>query len=168
MDELTSPATGHPGPGTGVAAPVTRPRRVRRPGVLWYWAALLVLLAGMAWPLLGVRATDMRIASFQRVPLPAGGRDPPAPAEQALVGATESRRQLSARGVPLFLLFSVRVLRAVRQGLHQAFDLDGTRPGPPGRGASGPPRRLGESPRPFRRTPGRPTGDRRRRPRGTR
>lgn len=54
------------------AAPVTRP--VRRPGRLWYWLALLALCAGIAWPLLGVRTTDMKVRALQRVPLPAGGR----------------------------------------------------------------------------------------------
>lgn len=73
MDELTSPVGGS-GPAVAEARPVTVPRPVRRAGALWYWAALLVLLAGMAWPLLGVRATDQRIASLQRVALPAGGR----------------------------------------------------------------------------------------------
>jgi hypothetical protein len=43
---------------------VPRPRH--RAGLAWYWLALLILL--------GVRATDLRIASFTRVPLPAGGR----------------------------------------------------------------------------------------------
>ncbi len=73
MDELTSPV-GRSGSAVAEARPVTVPRPVRRAGALWYWAALLVLLAGMAWPLLGVRATDQRIASLQRVALPAGGR----------------------------------------------------------------------------------------------
>ena len=74
MDEVTSQLVRRSGRAVEKIRPVTVPRPVRRAGALWYWAATLVLLAGMAWPLLGVRATDQRIASLQRVALPAGGR----------------------------------------------------------------------------------------------
>jgi membrane protein len=42
--------------------------------------------------------------------------------------AAESRRQLSALGVPLFLWFSTRFFGAVRKGLQEVFDTDETRP----------------------------------------
>ncbi len=71
---MASPLGSHARPAVKPARPVTAPRPARRAGALWYWVAVLVLLAGMAWPLLGVRAADQRIASLQRVPLPAGGR----------------------------------------------------------------------------------------------
>ena len=74
MDEVTSQLVRRSGRAVEKIRPVTVPRPVRRAGALWYWAAVLVLLAGMAWPLLGVRVTDQRIASLQRVALPAGGR----------------------------------------------------------------------------------------------
>ena len=74
LDEVASPLASRSRRAVAEVRPVTVPRPGRRAGALWYWAALLVLLAGMAWPLLGVRAADQRIASLQRVPLPAGGR----------------------------------------------------------------------------------------------
>jgi hypothetical protein len=74
VDELTSPAPGLTRPAPAAFRPVTVPRPRHRAGLAWYWLALLILLAGMAWPLLGVRATDLKIASLTRVPLPAGGR----------------------------------------------------------------------------------------------
>ncbi len=62
------------------------------------------------------------------LPLQAGARDPLAPAEQALVVAAESRRQLSVLGIPLFLWFSTRFFGAVRAGLNEVFDTEESRP----------------------------------------
>lgn len=76
MDNPAGPAPGTPGPGAqrpASAAPPWR-RRSRQPGQAWYWLAVLILLAGTAWPLLGIHAANQRIAELQRVPLPAGGR----------------------------------------------------------------------------------------------
>lgn len=76
VDDVAIPAPGLPATAPVAAAVGRTPRRRRRtPGVFWYWAALVALLAGgAAWVLLGVRAADMRIAAFTRVPLPQGGR----------------------------------------------------------------------------------------------
>jgi membrane protein len=62
------------------------------------------------------------------LPLHTGARDPLAPAEQALVVAAESRRQLSAFGIPLFLWFSTRFFGAVRAAVNEVFDTEETRP----------------------------------------
>lgn len=74
MDELAGPAPGAPGPDTQSYAVMPPGRRKPRPARFWYWPAVLVILAGLAWPLLGTRADDVRIRSFPRVALPAGGR----------------------------------------------------------------------------------------------
>ena len=93
------------------------------PFVLLTLGVLGYLVHGAHDPISSVHAIVDRF-----LPLPAGGRDPLAPAEQALVVAAESRRQLSTLGVPLFLWFSIRFFGAVRQGLHEVFDTDETRP----------------------------------------
>ena len=38
-----------------------------RPGRVWYWVALLVFVAGVAWLVLGLVLFNGRIDSFQRV-----------------------------------------------------------------------------------------------------
>jgi membrane protein len=93
------------------------------PFVLLTLGVLGYLVQGAHDPISSVHAIVDRF-----LPLPGGGRDPLAPAEHALVVATESRRQLSVLGVPLFLWFSTRFFGAVRRGLHEVFDTDETRP----------------------------------------
>ena len=44
-----------------------------RPGRVWYWVALLVLLAGAAWLVVGLVRVNNQIDSFQRVALPGTG-----------------------------------------------------------------------------------------------
>jgi hypothetical protein len=44
-----------------------------RPGRVWYWVALLVLLAGAAWLVLGLVRLNNQIDSFQRVAVPGSG-----------------------------------------------------------------------------------------------
>jgi hypothetical protein len=73
MDEPARPVTRSAPARTRRRSPAPAVRTARRPGPAWYALTLLILFAGMAWPLLGVRATDMRIAAFQRVPAAAGG-----------------------------------------------------------------------------------------------
>ena len=70
---MTSP----PGPGGGdeahpAAASATPPARLR-PGRVWYWVALLVFVAGMAWLALGLVLLNDRIDSFERVAVPGSG-----------------------------------------------------------------------------------------------
>lgn len=54
------------------AASGPRPPRLR-PGRMWYWVALLVFAAGVAWVVLGLVLLNGRIDSFQRVTLPGSG-----------------------------------------------------------------------------------------------
>jgi hypothetical protein len=44
-----------------------------RPGRVWYWVALLVLLAGAAWLVLGLVRLNNQVDSFQRVAVPGTG-----------------------------------------------------------------------------------------------
>jgi membrane protein len=93
------------------------------PFVLLTLGVLGYLVHGAHDPISSVHAIVDRFLPFQ-----AGTHDPLAPAEQALVVATESRRQLSVLGVPLFLWFSTRFFGAVRAGLNEVFDTDESRP----------------------------------------
>ena len=70
---MASPA----GPGGAdeahpAAASEEPPARLR-PGRVWYWVALLVFVAAMAWLVLGLVLLNGRIDSFQRVALPGSG-----------------------------------------------------------------------------------------------
>jgi hypothetical protein len=70
---MASPA----GPGGGdeahpAAASEAPPARLR-PGRVWYWVALLVFVAGMAWLALGLVLLNDRIDSFERVAVPGSG-----------------------------------------------------------------------------------------------
>lgn len=62
------------------------------------------------------------------LPLRAGAGGPMDPAERILAGVTESRGQLSAFGIPLFLWFSTRFYGGVRAGLNDVFDTEESRP----------------------------------------
>lgn len=53
------------GSGTG------RPRV--RPGRIWYLAAVLLFLGGVAWLVFGFVSLSSKVDAFERVPLPAGG-----------------------------------------------------------------------------------------------
>jgi hypothetical protein len=53
--------------------PVALPPAKLRPGRVWYWVALAVFLAGVAWWVLSFVAVTGRVDSFQRVPLPGTG-----------------------------------------------------------------------------------------------
>ena len=66
-----------PGPDSGdeahpAAASEAPPARLR-PGRVWYWVALLVFVAGMAWLVLGLVLLNGQIDSFQRVAVPGSG-----------------------------------------------------------------------------------------------
>jgi hypothetical protein len=74
VDERASPVSDGPVPRAQQPGTAAAPARGNRPGRFWYWPAVLALCAGVIWPLASVRATDMKIQAFQRVPLPAGGR----------------------------------------------------------------------------------------------
>lgn len=60
-------------PGPGFPAPAYPPGKVR-PGRVWYLLALLLIAGGIAWLVLAVVSFGNQVNSFQRVPLPAGGR----------------------------------------------------------------------------------------------
>ena len=70
---MASPA----GPGGGdeahPAAASATPSARLRPGRVWYWVALLVFVAGMAWLVLGLVLLNGRIDSFERVAVPGSG-----------------------------------------------------------------------------------------------
>lgn len=61
------------------------------------------------------------------LPMRAGAGGPMDPAERILAGITESRGQLSALGIPLFLWFSTRFYGGVRAGLNDVFDTEESR-----------------------------------------
>jgi hypothetical protein len=66
---------GPPG-GAGEAypvAPVALPPAKLRPGRAWYWVALAVFLAGVAWGVVAFVVIIGRVDSFQRVPYPGTG-----------------------------------------------------------------------------------------------
>jgi len=68
-------STGSPG-GWGEAyavAPVAPPPAKLRPGRVWYWVALAVLVAGVAWWVVSFVMVTGRVNSFQRVPFPGTG-----------------------------------------------------------------------------------------------
>lgn len=61
------------------------------------------------------------------LPARAGPGGPMDPAEQILAGVTESRGQLSAFGVPLFIWLATRFYSGVRVALNAVFDLEESR-----------------------------------------
>ena len=70
---MDTPMTPAPGGGPD-AAPAAAPKAKIRPGRIWYLAALLVLLAGVAWLAVGLLSLSSHIDSFPRVAIPAGGQ----------------------------------------------------------------------------------------------
>src|SRR5689334_20803675 len=67
-------SAGSPG-GWGEAyavAPVALPAKPR-PGRVWYWVALAVFAAGVAWWVVSFVTVTGRVNSFQRVPFPGTG-----------------------------------------------------------------------------------------------
>jgi len=71
MDTPTTPAPGSGGPG---AAPLAAPKAKIRPGRIWYLAALLVLLGGVAWLVVGLLSISSHVDAFPRVAIPSGGQ----------------------------------------------------------------------------------------------
>jgi hypothetical protein len=71
---MDTPMTPAPGGGGPDAAPAAAPKAKIRPGRIWYLVALLVLLAGVAWLVVGLLSISSRVDSFARVAIPAGGQ----------------------------------------------------------------------------------------------
>src|SRR5215475_8270523 len=71
MDTPTAPVPGRPSPD---AASFAAPKPKIRPGRIWYLAALLVLLGGVAWLVIGLISVSSHVDAFPRVPIPAGGQ----------------------------------------------------------------------------------------------
>lgn len=96
---------------------------------------ILLALAGLGYVVHGDRdALSSVHALLDRfLPAHAGLGDPLAPAERILARVTESRGQLSALGVPLFVWFSTRFYSGVRAGLNDVFDTEESRPWPVGK-----------------------------------
>ena len=70
MAAYTSPPTGG---GAANVAPTSVPPAKIRPGRVWYWVALAVLLAGVAWAVVASIVLFGRVDSFPRVPNPGQG-----------------------------------------------------------------------------------------------
>ena len=70
MAAYTSPPTGG---GAANVAPTSVPPAKIRPGRVWYWVALAVLLAGVAWAVVASIVLFGRVDSFLRVPDPGQG-----------------------------------------------------------------------------------------------
>ncbi|HEY3036263.1 MAG TPA: hypothetical protein VGJ54_16595 [Streptosporangiaceae bacterium] len=70
---MDTPMTPAPGGGPD-AAPAAAPKAKIRPGRIWYLVALLVLLAAVAWLVVGLLSLSSHIDSFPRVAIPAGGQ----------------------------------------------------------------------------------------------
>jgi hypothetical protein len=68
-------SAGPPGGGgeAYAGAPVALLPAKLRPGRVWYWVALAVFLAGVAWWVVSFAAVTGRVNSFQRVPFPGTG-----------------------------------------------------------------------------------------------
>src|SRR5215469_7843031 len=68
-------SAGPPGGGgeASAVAPVALPPAKLRPGRVWYWVALAVFLAGVAWGVVAFVSIIGRVDSFQRVPYPGTG-----------------------------------------------------------------------------------------------
>jgi hypothetical protein len=70
MAAYTGPPTGG---GAANVAPMSMPPAKIRPGRVWYWVALAVLLAGVAWAVVASVLLFGRVGSFPRVPDPGQG-----------------------------------------------------------------------------------------------
>ncbi|MEU4295589.1 hypothetical protein AB0E63_45860 [Kribbella sp. NPDC026596] len=70
---MASSASSGSGDEADWAAPAPSPSAKLRPGRVWYWVALLVFVAGLAWLLLGLVLLNNRIDSFERVAVPGQG-----------------------------------------------------------------------------------------------
>lgn len=76
MEELImTTSTGPPTDGgvANAAAPSSMPSAKIRPGRVWYWVALAVFLAGVAWAVVAVVVLFGHVDSFPRVPDPGQG-----------------------------------------------------------------------------------------------
>lgn len=93
------------------------------PFVLLALGALGYVVQGHQDPLSQVHALLDRFLPFQ-----AGPEGPMGPAERLLAGVSESRGELSAFGLPLFIWLATRFYGAVRAGLNEVFDTDESRP----------------------------------------
>ena len=71
MDTPTAPVPGRPRPE---AASFAAPKTKIRPGRIWYLAALLALLGGTAWLVIGLISVSSHVNAFPRVAIPAGGQ----------------------------------------------------------------------------------------------
>jgi hypothetical protein len=74
MATSTGPPTGG---GAANVAPTFMPPAKIRPGRVWYWVALAVLLAGVAWAVVASVLLFGQVGSFPRVPDPGTGRHQP-------------------------------------------------------------------------------------------
>ena len=66
MATSIGPPTG--GGAANAAAPTSLPLAKIRPGRVWYWVALAVFLAGVAWAVVALVVVFRQVDSFPRVP----------------------------------------------------------------------------------------------------
>ena len=71
MATFAGPPDG--GSGPEAVAPVAPPPAKLRPGSVWYWVALAVFLAGVAWAVVAFGVLVGKVDSFPRVPDPGTG-----------------------------------------------------------------------------------------------
>ena len=71
MATSIGPPTG--GGAANAAAPTSLPLAKIRPGRVWYWVALAVFLAGVAWAVVALVVVFRQVDSFPRVPDPGQG-----------------------------------------------------------------------------------------------
>ena len=71
MATSVGPPTG--GGAANAAAPTSLPPAKIRPGRVWYWVALAVFLAGVAWAVVALVVVFRQVDSFPRVPDPGQG-----------------------------------------------------------------------------------------------
>lgn len=72
MDSKADQPPGGAPPWAGAPQPGSVGHR-RRPGRVWYLAAVVLVLAGAAWLVFGFVSLRGKVDAFSRVPLPAGG-----------------------------------------------------------------------------------------------
>lgn len=91
---------------------------------------ILLTLGALGYVVQGDRDTLSSVHALldRFLPLRAGTGGPMDPAERLLATVSESRSQLSALGIPLFIWFSTRFYGGVRAGLNEVFDTDEARP----------------------------------------